>query len=303
MAHEEAAQGAGEDLFGLSGRGVLITGATSLISVWTARLLVQVGARVVMTDRLEAPAVEQVFRNFATELDDPGLDLSGAVELIAPVDIRNRTPKQAKAIGSGRLLSVSELVQQAVDLMGPIDVLINIAGGQEPVPAAVLSTEVLRRTVDRILIGTWNVIHEVFLRSMRDHGGRILTITADTEQGYPLMPGMGAARNALSSLHRALAVEWATYGITCCAIAPGATDTPGLRRYPNHQTVREVGIRAANLGRLFQPREIAWLFLTMASPWACAVNGHTLVANGGDSYVTPLFRELLNSGGEGGIGE
>lgn len=284
-----------EDLFGLSDKGILITGATSLISIWTARLLLRVGARVVMTDRIDAEAIEDTFRRVAQERDDPGLDLTGQVTLIGKVDIRNRKPEEATKVGSGDTISVFELVKKTVAHLGTIDVLINMAGGQEPVPAAFLSTKVFKQTVDRILFGTWNVIHEVFEQCMRDNGGRILTVTADCEQGYPLMPGMGAARNALTSLHKALSVEWSPNNITTCIIAPGATDTHGLRRYPNHENITKVGVRAANMKRLFQAREIAWLFLVMASPWSCTVNGHNLVANGGDTNITPLFLELMRT--------
>ncbi len=282
-----------EDLFGLTGKSVLITGASSLISVWTARLLLQVGARVNLTDRLAPDAVRGAIAALAAEAGDEGLDIGGQVTVVGPVDLRNRTAADVAERKGGELVSVHEMVGGIVEEAGGIDVLINIAGGQEPVPAAALSTELLGRTVDRILLGTWNVIHEVFEQAMRDRGGRILTVTADVDQGYPMMPGMGAARAALTSLHKALAVEWAPMGITCCVIAPGATDTPGLRRYPDPDKVRQVGIRASNLGRLLLPREVAWLFLTMASPWAAPVNGHTLVANGGDSYVTPLYREMM----------
>ena len=287
------------DLFGLAGKGVLITGATSLISVWTARLLRQVGARVVMTDRLASPAVREAFAALAAEAEDPGLELGPDVELIGSVDLRNRSPEEAAQASSKQLVSVHDMVASAVERLGKIDVLINMAGGQEPVPGAMLSTEIFRKTLDRILLGTWNVIHEVFQQSMQAHGGRILTVTADVEQGYPGMPGMGAARSALTSLHRALSVEWASMGITLCVIAPGATDTPGLRRYPQADFVREKAICAANLGRLLHPREVAWLFLTMASPWAVGVNGHVLVANGGDTNVTPVYRELFGSIGKG----
>jgi len=280
-----------QDLFGLEGKGVLITGATSLISMWTAHLLDQVGARVAMTDRYPSPQIRQMFSGLAADQGEPALDLGDSVHLIGKVDLRNRKPAEARQ--KGDLLSTSELVGLATAELGRIDVLINIAGGQEPVPAAALSTDLFRRTLDRILLGTWNVIHEVFEQQMRDQGGRILTVTADVDQGYPMMPGMGAARNALSSLHKALAVEWAPMGITCCVIAPGATDTPGLRRYPDADRVRDVAIRGSNLGRLLHPREVAWLFLTMASPWAAGVNGHTLVANGGDSLVPPLYREFM----------
>lgn len=282
------------DLFGLAGRGVLITGAGSLISVWTARLLMQCGARVVMTDRLDDEGIRAAFRKLAEDRDDPGHDVSEQVKLIGSVDIRNRTPAEAGRSKRKDLVSVSEMVRRAVEHLGTIDVLINIAGGQEPVPAAMLTSDVFRKTVDRILVGTWNVIHECFLQSMRDHGGRILTVTADTAQGFPLMPAMGAARNGLASLHQALSVEWAPMGITCCVIAPGATDTPGLKRYPGAGKVKQIGIEASNLGRLLRAREVAWLFVTMASPWAVGVNGHTLVANGGDSNVTPIFRKLQN---------
>lgn len=292
---DEVARGSVEDLFGLKGKGVLITGASSLISVWIGRLMQRVGADVVLTDRLDEVAIRDVFRSLAEEAGDEGLVLGGGIRLIGRTDLRNRTPEDVQRSGKP-LRSVREMVADACDRLGGIDVLINVAGGQEPLPAAALSTEAFRRTIDRILLGTWNVIHEVFEQSMRERGGRILTVTADVDQGYPMMPGMGAARAALSSLHRALAVEWAPMGITGCVVAPGATDTPGLRRYPEAARVREVAERASNLGRLLHPREVAWLFLTLASPWAASVNGHTVVANGGDSFVTPLYREMVRGG-------
>ena len=283
---------ADRDLFELRDRTVLITGATSLISVWTARMLLDVGARVAMTDRLDEGAIRQSFASLAEEGGDPALDVSDGVTLIGSVDIRNRLDADLPADRAGALVSVRGMVRRAVEDLGRIDVLMNIAGGQEPVPAAVLTTEVFRRTLDRILLGTWNVIHEVFEQSMREHGGRILTITADADQGFPGMPAMGAARNGLSSLHRALSVEWAPLGITCCVIAPGATDTPGLKRYPMAEQVRAMGIEAANLRRLLHPREVAWLFVTRASPLAVGVNGHTLVANGGDSNLSPVYQKM-----------
>lgn len=106
------------------------------------------------------------------------------------------------------------------------------------------------------------------------------------------MPGMGAVRSGLASLHKALAVEWARYGVTTCAIAPGATDTPGLKRYPGADVVREVAIRGNLQGRLIDPKEVAWLFLVMASPLARCVNGYSLLANCGDSLVPPVFKEF-----------
>ncbi|MBW2527636.1 MAG: SDR family oxidoreductase [Deltaproteobacteria bacterium] len=280
------------ELFGLRDKGVLVTGATSLISLWTARLLLDVGARVVLTDRLDEAAIRGAVAALAAERGEPRLDLCDQVALVGSVDVRNRKPADVPAGKSDSLRSVEQMVREAKASLGAIDVLINMAGGQEPVPAAALSTEVFRRTVDRILVGTWNVVHEVFEQAMRDRGGRILSVTADVAQGYPGMPAMGAARNGLEALHRALSVEWAELGITCCVIAPGATDTPGLRRYPEADRVRELGIQAANLKRLLEPREVAWLFLCMASPWAVGVNGHTLVANGGDSNVTPVFQQM-----------
>ena len=102
----------------------------------------------------------------------------------------------------------------------------------------------------------------------------LLLVNPITVLAYALLVKWRIRALGTATLHRALSVEWAPMGITCCVIAPGATDTPGLRRYPAADHVRKVGIRAANLGRLLQAREVAWLFLTMASPWAAGVNGH-----------------------------
>jgi NAD(P)-dependent dehydrogenase (short-subunit alcohol dehydrogenase family) len=284
-----------DDLLGLRGRRVLITGAASDISLWTAVLLRRAGAAVVLTDRLDDQVVRAAAADCAGREGVAELALGDDVTVLGGVDIRSRNDADAAAVGKG-LTSVATMVRRASEALGgPVQVLINIAGGQEPVPAAALTTEVFRRTVDRILIGTFHVIAEVFDQGMREHGGRILTVTADVDQGYPMMPAMGAARSALTSLHRALSVEWAPLGITCAVVAPGATDTPGLRRYPDPERVRQVGIDASNLGRLLHPREVAHLFMMLASPWAESVNGQVVVANGGDSNVTPLYREMVRS--------
>ena len=87
-------------------------------------------------------------------------------------------------------------------------------------------------------------------------------------------------------------------GITTCVVAPGATDTPGLDRYPDWLEVRQCGIRAALQNRLIAPREIGFLLATLASPWSRAVNGHTVVANGGDSLVTRLYEQLSGTAGD-----
>lgn len=292
MTENESLRG----LFGLEGRHVLVTGGSSVISAWIARISLLAGARVTLTDRTSADALRAAHAAHAAAAGDPGLAVADRCGLVGGVDVRNRTPEDAASSAGGSLLSVREMVQQSMALNGPVAVLVNVAGGQEPVPAAALDTAVFRRTLDRILLGTWNVIHEVFLQCMREHGGRVLSITADIEQGFPTMPGMGAARAGLESLHKAIAVEWAAAGVTSCVVAPGAVDTPGLRRYPGADVVREIAVEASLQERLIAPEEVAWLFVTLASPLARSVNGRTVVANCGDSLVTPVFAGLRRRG-------
>lgn len=284
-----------KSLFGLENKVVLITGASSIISVWIARMMNELGAILYMTDRFDLPTIQKNIESLAEHYAEPNLNIIDKVTFIPNVDQRNRTKESIKS-EKKEIQSVAEMVKQVIEKEGKIDVLINIAGGQETVPADYLTDDIFQKTIDRILIGTWNVIYESFTQSMKQHGGRILTVLADVDQGYPMMPGMGAARNGLMSLHRSCSVEWARYKVTLATISPGPVNTPGLKRYPAADFVRQAAINGSNFRELLDPKEIAWIFTVMASPLARSVNGANINANSGDSNVTPLFIEMEKSG-------
>ena len=82
---------------------------------------------------------------------------------------------------------------------------------------------------------------------------------------------------------RALALEWARYGITVNAIGPGPTETPGLLE-ADTQTDDELQRDLAAhmpLGRRMQPEELVGAAVYLASPSASATTGHLLIVDGG----------------------
>ncbi|WP_298196344.1 SDR family oxidoreductase [Novosphingobium sp.] len=121
------------------------------------------------------------------------------------------------------------------------------------------------------------------LPGMRAAGhGRIVHVTSMVTRGHPFRTSYAAAKAALESLARTIAVEEAGNGITANAVAPGPTATelfrvnnpagsPGEHRY----------LAQVPMGRLADPAEIAHAIAFLLSPEAGFITGHTLFVDGG----------------------
>ena len=243
-----------------SGRIALITGGGTGIGRGIAEALARHGADVAIVSRKPehvSAAAEQI----------AGTTGRRCLSLVADV-------RQFEAVES----AVSRTVQE----LGGLDIVVNNAAGNFYCPSADLSPNGFGAVIDIDAKGTWNVSRAAYQARLKDHGGRILNISATLHYGgTPGQVHVAAAKAAVDAMTRTLAVEWGPQGIRVNAIAPGPIgDTEGARRlFPG-----EAGdtLRASTpTRRLGTIDDIVNLALFVLSDAATNLNGAILVSDGG----------------------
>ena len=187
---------------------------------------------------------------------------------------------------------VRRLMNVAIERHGRIDVLYNNAGvgtiRETPVPLHETEDWVWERTIDVNLRGTF-LVSRAALPHMLDNGGAIVNVSSV----YGLVAGVAAPSYAASKagvigLTRAIAVDYARYGIRANAICPGFTATAMVLDYVaklDDPSSARAEIDGAHLvGRLGLPDEIAAAALWLSSDAASFVTGAVLTVDGG--YTT-----------------
>jgi citronellol/citronellal dehydrogenase len=250
------------------GKVAIITGGGSGIGLAIARTLVDLGARVAIAGR------------DATKLERARDSLAGRGHAVhaATCDIRE-------------VEQVTSFVKGATEKLGPIDVLVNNAGGQFPTSAETLSPKGWDAVIRNNLNGTFYMTREVAVTSMIPRRrGRIVNVIANVARGFPGMVHTGAARAGVDNMTKTLAVEWAQYDIAVNAVAPGIIRTTGTDRYPAE--LLEMARTRTPMKRLGTSEEVAELCAYLASDAAHFVNGVTWYIDGGahlwgDTWVIP----------------
>ena len=226
--------------------------------------------------------------------------LSRNVEHLEPTAaaLRARTgsPCLALAADVRRPEEVDRAVGRVVAELGRLDMVVNGAAGNFLCPAAALSPNGFGTVLDIDAKGTFNVCRAVFAQWMREHGGRILNLSATLHYGgTPGQLHASAAKAAVDALTRNLAVEWGPFGIRTNAVAPGPIgDTEGTRRLLQgelaHRAPELIPIR-----RLGSVEDVAQLCLFLLSEAARNINGAVVVTDGGHCLVGAYDRLMGTS--------
>jgi NAD(P)-dependent dehydrogenase (short-subunit alcohol dehydrogenase family) len=180
----------------------------------------------------------------------------------------------------------ADTIARAHDVKG----LVNSAGMViAATPSEELSLVDFRRVVSVHVEGAllWSqAVGRVWLRDGR--AGAIVNVgSVAARVGWPGRLAYGAAKLAVESMTRTLAVEWAPHGIRVNAVCPGYVDTPlqdNARRPVGLPTLAEAARRHA-LGRVAAPREIASAIAFLLSDQASFITGEVVVIDGGFSIM------------------
>ncbi len=121
-------------------------------------------------------------------------------------------------------------------------------------------------------------------RGLMRKGGRIFAMTSSGSQKVMSYYGaVSAAKCALESHIRQLALELAPLGITANAIRAGVTDTPALRKIPGHEKIIELVLRINPSGRLTTPEDVAKAIAVLTHPDLYWMTGNVINVDGGEN--------------------
>ncbi len=127
---------------------------------------------------------------------------------------------------------------------------------------------------------------EVVIRGLMREGGRIFAMTSSgSERVIPYYGAVSAAKAALESHVRQLALELAPRGITVNAIRAGVTDTPALRKIPGHDRIIEEALKRNPSGRLTKPEDVAKAIVTFTSDNLYWMTGNVINIDGGEDIT------------------
>ena len=178
--------------------------------------------------------------------------------------------------------------------LGPVDILINNAGGSDHPTFARTNPAGWQREIDGNLNGAYYCAHAVIPGMLAKHAGVIIAIGSVNGLSALGDPAYSAAKAAMISLTRSLAQEYGRFGIRANIVLPGTVRTPLWdRRAAKDPKVLETLRRWYPLGRIVEPVDVARAVGFLASDAASAITGVALPVDCGlTSGNIVMAREL-----------
>jgi NAD(P)-dependent dehydrogenase (short-subunit alcohol dehydrogenase family) len=258
------------DLFDLSGKTALVTGANSGLGFAYARGLAKAGADIMIWGR----------RQEHNERATAELSAFGTRVLSRCVDVAS---EQAVIAG----------IEDAVARLGRLDcVVVNAGFATRANTTADMDSALYHELLDVNLHGAFYTLRETARHMVErskagDTGGSIIICgSLSIMRGVPGMGHYAAAKGALNSLSKTMAVELAPHQIRVNVVAPGFVATEMTQADPEVYKVLEREVSSATpMGRVGQLEEFEGIAVYLASDCSRYHTGDTLVIDGGKSLT------------------
>jgi gluconate 5-dehydrogenase len=251
------------DCFRLTNKRLFITGGSRGLGREIALACADAGADVVLVGR-EAESLERTAGDIRA-LGRSALAIRGDVS---------------------RMDECEAACQKALTEFGPIDILVNNAGGRrQNIATAEMPLETWRELIDLNLTSTFLCTKLIGGAMVERRSGRIINIASINALVAGRKIGgrhYETAKAAVVQFTRAVAADWAPFGVTVNAILPGGFMTDANRRWQSiHPEVIEEFQKQIPMGRFGEPKELGPLAVYLASDASAYMTGASLVIDGG----------------------
>ena len=243
----------------LSGKVAIVTGASKGIGAAIARRFAEAGAAVAV--------------NYASSKAD--------ADKVVDEIVRKGGKAVAIQANVGKSADVKRLFAETKAKLGAPSILVNNAGVFAFGPIEAVTEEDFHRQFDTNVLGTILATREA-VSAFNGEGGSIINLsTIASVNPVPNSVVYSASKAAVDTITRALATELAPKKIRVNAIAPGTTETEGLKTMGLTMEVAKSMGMVMPMGRMGQPDDIARVALFLASDQSSWLTGERISASGG----------------------
>ena len=208
----------------------------------------------------------------------------GNLKLLVPHQPLDNNKSTREKIAQDLNVSAAQFGQIVNDVFEQgADSLYSIVDGPEYNHHHFLKEDDFSRTIHAMGSNIVEWVQDIFYRKLFSEDARVLSLTSEGNslawRGYA---AVAAAKAVLESVSRAMAVEFAPYGIRSNVIQAGVTDTAALQAIPGHRHIRaHAGLRNP-FGRLTKPEDVADVIFLLCMDEASWINGALICVDGGE---------------------
>jgi gluconate 5-dehydrogenase len=249
------------NLFDLTGKVALVTGATHGLGMAMATGLGNAGATLVINGHSSREKLDAAIADYESR----GLRAHGYL-----FDVTDES-----AVGSA--------VARIEEEVGPIDILVNNAGIIKRVPLLEMALDEWEEVIRTDLTGVFVMTRPVARRMIERGGGKVINICSMmTELGRDTVGAYAAAKGGLKMLTRSMATEWAKHNVQVNGIGPGyfATSQTAPIRVDGHP-FNDFIVGRTPAGRWGDPDDLQGTAVFLASAASDFVNGQVVYVDGG----------------------